>query len=772
MAAIDKMVLRKVWRMKVRMTGISLVVAMATAMLVMGLYTAEILDHSTDRFIKDSKMPDLFLEFPDPVNASDIEPILSSNGVSTYDMRLKTFGAYFYKGEVYPALFLGLEDPKKDDINKMIVEEGEIFSNPGEGVVIAGMETIGAKTGQEAAFCIAGTDLTFNITGVVRTSEFAMAGYMAETSVPVPGEVVVIFISLDELQGILGTNGVNDLVMLLDDEAQGDSVVKDLDKADLPVTGVTRQKDHHTVVFMQIGVDKMNYMFPMFSVVFMIVGFIAIMMTAYRLVMNDSRFIGVLMSLGYTRGRIVRAYLFLGLILSVVGIVLGSILGILFSAGISAMTTDMIGSFPLSYPIAPVPFIAGILYTFGAVMLSVAIPVAIITRTSVREALDYKPRSKVATLRLGSSVISRSTLMGIRNSTRNPLRTIITIIVVGMTIAMAGSWLVFTDSAWGYMKESMESETWDVRADFIAPVPISHVEQDENFTTGTEYAIPYSSLIGQAAFKGEEIGVAVMGCDSIEEVRDFEAMKGKIDLNKAVITTQLAIEMNLGPGDKFTIHVGARSMEMEISGVAYDIIQVAVYTSRANLARFTPAENCTGVYLKLTDPSSSEAYAEALRENPMVQKVALKQDIVDTFNELLGTAMGMLYFFFFTSLLITIIVSASVVILSTMERDIEFATMDTLGVSRWKIAKSILVEMVVLGLLSAVVSIPLTYLFAKLFSIVMTEVLFYFPVSFALGATIITFFAGLTFVMISSIFPIRYARKLDTEKTIRERTAG
>jgi len=249
-------------------------------------------------------------------------------------------------------------------------------------------------------------------------------------------------------------------------------------------------------------------------------------------------------------------------------------------------------------------------------------------------------------------------------------------------------------------------------------------------------------------------------------------MEGKIDLDRAVITNQLADELDLGPGDTFTITVGAQSQEMEVSGIAYDVIQMVVYTTRANIADFTPEENCTGVYIKLVNPEMAESYAQQLRELPIIQKVALKEDILDTFSSLLDQAAGMLYFFFFISLMITIVVSASVVLLSTMERDVEFATMDTLGVSKFKIAKSILVEMLVLGILSALASIPLVYLFAFLFSKVMAEVLFYFPVSFALGATIITFFAGLAFVLLSSVFPIRYARKIDTEKTIRERTTG
>ena len=50
--------------------------------------------------------------------------------------------------------------------------------------------------------------------------------------------------------------------------------------------------------------------------------------------------------------------------------------------------------------------------------------------------------------------------------------------------------------------------------------------------------------------------------------------------------------------------------------------------------------------------------------------------------------------------------------------------------------------------------------------------LFYFPVVLAVGAAITIFVVGVAFVEISSIMPIRYSGKLDTDRTIRERTAG
>jgi ABC-type antimicrobial peptide transport system permease subunit len=152
--------------------------------------------------------------------------------------------------------------------------------------------------------------------------------------------------------------------------------------------------------------------------------------------------------------------------------------------------------------------------------------------------------------------------------------------------------------------------------------------------------------------------------------------------------------------------------------------------------------------------------------------VVVQNDLVETYDELLTMAEGMLGFFFFLQLLITIAVAGSAVIISTMERDVEYATLDTLGISKWKTAKSIMIEMGFLGALSAIVSIPFAYLFAEVLARVMEDVIFYFPIMFLVGSTFTILILGMMFVEISSFVPIRYARSLDTEKTIRERTAG
>ena len=112
MQAIDRMVLRKLWRMKGRTVGISLVVAVAVGMLICAFYTASVLSFTTDEFIQESKLGDVFFEFSEPVNESDVDAILANHAaVRTYQSRLKVMGSFSHEGETYPAIVMGISDP-------------------------------------------------------------------------------------------------------------------------------------------------------------------------------------------------------------------------------------------------------------------------------------------------------------------------------------------------------------------------------------------------------------------------------------------------------------------------------------------------------------------------------------------------------------------------------------------------------------------------------------------------------------------------------------
>ena len=132
MKSLTKSILRKMKRMKLRTVAICIVISWAMAMLVSGLYGGEVLEYSMDNLIKESKMPDLFIEFSSPQNISDLEPILdNSSDIEAYDLRLEVQGMYVYEGENYPIILLGVRDTQREYINKLNLLDGKFYKNSG-----------------------------------------------------------------------------------------------------------------------------------------------------------------------------------------------------------------------------------------------------------------------------------------------------------------------------------------------------------------------------------------------------------------------------------------------------------------------------------------------------------------------------------------------------------------------------------------------------------------------------------------------------------------
>jgi putative ABC transport system permease protein len=760
--------------MKWRTMAIALVVALAMAMIVSGLYGGAVMDESVERFFIDSRMPDLLVDFNNPVNATELDAVLASNSdIESHDMRLKMGGTFTTEGEEnIQTIIIGTADPARSDINIMERVKGRFFTGTGEANAVAGMEDKGVKKGATVTVQTAGAQVTFEIVGTIRSPEYVFPTAYADLAVPTSGNLMVLYVPLADLQALIGMDdGVNDAILLMDEPKAEEEVIDSLEP--FGISSVLHKENHPSVVFMALGSAKIKNMMPVIGFIFLFIGFITVFMTMARLVQTDSRYIGVLMSLGYNRGEIVRSYLMLGLVITFIGSILGVIFGLAFTYGMIDAGISLYMSITIHFPFEVVPFIVGALFVAAAVMVSVALPVTFITRSSVREALEYKPRGTVTTTRIGGRS-SRLTRMGLRNTTRNPARLGITVLVVGITIGTAGMWLVMMDSAFGYMDDQLDSNAWDLRTAFNAPV--NETEIDASFLNlrpeDVSYVIPYTAISVIVERGTRQAGAYIYGTDDMARTKDFVMREGKADFKGGVLSSKLADEVGAGPGDDIRLRVGSTMVTIEVTGVSQEAIAMIVYTNRDVLAPLFPTEQVNGAYIQLVDPDTAPEMAKNVRQVPMVAGVLEIQVVKDNFNQMLDMAMGFFITFFLISAVITLAVAGSAVIISAMERDVEFATLDTLGFSRWHMAKVITIEMGVLALIASVIGLPMSFVLGTLLAESMAQVLFEFPVILAVGAMTTTFFLGVVFVLLSSIMPIRYSWKLDTEKTIRERTAG
>jgi putative ABC transport system permease protein len=688
MKTVTKSVLRKLKRMKGRTLTIVLVISLAMALFLGGLYSGDMMDASIETYFEDGRMADLFMDLTAPVNESDVDSALGGMvDIKAYQSRLKLMGIYDREGEIIPALFYGVEDPAQNDINILELVKGSFFQFPGEAVAVRGMEAKGVEVHEVLHFQLMGRDLNLTISGTVTGPEFVFSTAFGDYSIPAAGTLVIIMMPLDELQDITGLGPmVNEVTVLLTDGGDDDIVISSLQ--DVGVRSVTYQDNHPSRSFMRIGSNKMRNMMPVMSIIFLIVGFISIFMTMIRLVQSDSRYIGVLMSLGYTKREITRAYMALGLVIGVIGVVAGIIFGLIFAAGILDFQIAFFGiSYEIVYPLSIMPFALSIFTIVVTVLVSVWVPVGFITRATVRDALEYRPRMGVRKTKGSHTKRSMMTTMGLRNTVRNPRRTVITIIVIALTIGAAGSWLIMADSAYGYVREQLDSEKWDVRADFVSTMPTDSINETYlGLEQGdTEWIAPYAYLKAEASKGSESKGTVIMASDNLTLIKGFDLQKGKLDFDEGcVISNKLSLDLDADVGDSIRLTFGSSSADLQVKGTINDMIIYSVYTSRQMIAPLFPITISSGAFIKFQNSDLVDEKVNDIRAMNTVGYVVVHNDIVETYDELLVMAEGFLGFFFFLQLLITIAVAGSAVIISTMERDVEYATLDTSLPGSWR----------------------------------------------------------------------------------------
>ena len=132
----------------------------------------------------------------------------------------------------------------------------------------------------------------------------------------------------------------------------------------------------------------------------------------------------------------------------------------------------------------------------------------------------------------------------------------------------------------------------------------------------------------------------------------------------------------------------------------------------------------------------------------------------------------MLYAFFGLNLLIALAVAVSATIISTTEREMEFTAISSLGIPRTFIWRSLAIETGLLAAISAVLAIPFAFILALGFAILLEDAVFYIPIGLSIASIMTVLVVGWLFIWPSIIWPIRWVKKLNIARLLRERGGG
>ncbi len=246
-----------------------------------------------------------------------------------------------------------------------------------------------------------------------------------------------------------------------------------------------------------------------------------------------------------------------------------------------------------------------------------------------------------------------------------------------------------------------------------------------------------------------------------------------------VLNQRIAQDEGLGVGDLVTVDLGERKKATwEIVGLLVDINNQgnSAYVPRDSLARQLHQFNRGGSVWVKTERHDG-AYQAAIEKQLRAAFEASAVEVIYTMTAARNIEMNRTQFGLITNLLLTMSVLAGAVgslgLMGTMsinvlERSKEIGVMRAIGATSGKLVGIFIFEGILLGLVSALLAIPLSYPGARLVSDAMGNMLFKMPMFFrySVNGVFIWIVVMIVLATLASLWPALRAARLSVRDTL------
>ena len=180
-------------------------------------------------------------------------------------------------------------------------------------------------------------------------------------------------------------------------------------------------------------------------------------------------------------------------------------------------------------------------------------------------------------------------------------------------------------------------------------------------------------------------------------------------------------------------------------------------------------ERTNGLFLSLKPGVEEEKIIDRLYALDSVGKVMSKEDVVNDFLALTSEIMGIVYLCSAFSILTGILFIFTGITFNILEREAEYATLQTLGFGRSHLVGIVLSEVMVQAVLALILSIPIAALVSSFLTGQMSAAWFTVVNNFTLGAVLGTAVPALLVMPLATIPGLRSIFRLDIAEAVRQK---
>lgn len=714
--ALDRKLLRDLWRMRVQAAAVALLAAAAVTTFVGSVVTWRALERTQAGYYASHRFPDVFADVrraPAPLASR----LAALPGVAEAEPRLSAYGTVELAraGDAPITARLISQPPGGSRLDQLHLRVGRALAGPDEVLLGEGFaEAWGLGPGDALAVVVNGQRIRLRVVGVALSPGVVYAIRPGDL-LPDDRHFAVLWLEEDTLAAALDLEGAwNEVGLVLAPGGDEAEVIAGVDRllAQYGGTGAYGRDQHVSHRFLTDEIGQLRGMAAIVPAIFMGVAAFLVSLVLSRLVATQRAQIGMLKAVGYSGRQVAGHYAGMVAIMALLGGAAGSLGGLAMGQGMARMYARYYRLPVLIFQDDLVVVALAVALAVGAALLGAAGAVWSALRLPPAEAMRpaAPPTYRATALeRLGlSRLLSQPGRMVLRGLGRRPLRAALA--ALGLSTAVAVLEVsTFSQGAVELIvqRQLVDAQRQDLTVTFttaLGPAALAELRALPGVLAveGTR-TVPALLRHGHRSHRG-----AVTGVDPGARLGRLVAADGAVvPLPPAglVLSSQLAALLGVRPGGVISVEVseGRRPvLSLPVVATVDDLLGAgATLSSRELAARLGDGPRFTGAWLAV-DPAQAAALQRRLADRPGVlaatSRAATVAAVQDVFEDVLLGYMAII-----TALAAGI--AAGVVYntarIAWAERQRELATLRIIGFTRgeaWRILAGEVLALLVLAL--------------------------------------------------------------------------
>lgn len=485
------------------------------------------------------------------------------------------------------------------------------------------------------------------------------------------------------------------------------------------------RKSHYASVTFKNTVKQMEAISRVFPAFFILVAALVCLTTMTRLVEEQRNEIGTLRALGYTKWQCTLKYLFYAISATLIGIVVGSILGL------SSFPLIIYHAWRMMYILPPIRFVipSGLISLTAMVFIfAMSIATWFACKADTQDVPSQLMRPKappmgkktfLENIPLIWNHLSFTDKVTMRNIFRYKKRFFMTIVGVAGCTALMLIGFGIRDSILNMVdinfKDIIQYDGMvsfeDDASEQVKAEALKEIKSTENVIDahiGFVYTSKtYDDKVDETA--------SVHVFDSKEINREFNLRTRighkpiSLTDDGVIINEKLAENLGVHVGNKITIEdADGNPHEVNVSGITEMYINHFVIMSRQYYKEVFGKEAVSNIiYLSTTgDDAAQKLLANDISTMQGVEGVSLYSGQLDNFNSMVKGLNGIIWVLIISSMLLAFVVLSNLITVNISERQREIATLKVLGFRRAEVKKYIFKENNLLAGIGGIVGIP------------------------------------------------------------------